>query len=322
MSGTSTSDSTVLRTEPNGGAVPPLASRRSLDLLAYGLMLLLCVIWGFQQIAIKLTVVDMTPVMQLATRFAGSAAIFRVLVLAREGVGAFGDGTLRSGLVVGVLFAFEFLLLAEGLKYTSAAHAVVFLYTAPVFSALGLQFLPEERLSPVQWLGIAIALCGISIAFLGQSQKGTVALLPGDALALAAGMSWGLGAVVLRRSRLAAADATKTVFYQVTTAALVLGIYASATGQQHFAATSRVALSIVFQTLGVAVLSYFAWFWLLRHYLTSRLMLLALMTPLFGVMFGYVVLREEISPRFGIGTGLVLAGIAVVQGAQLIRARY
>lgn len=50
---------------------------------------------------------------------------------------------------------------------------VVFLYTAPIFAALGLHWrLPAERLAPLQWLGIALAFCGIVIA-LFRSWVGT-----------------------------------------------------------------------------------------------------------------------------------------------------
>jgi drug/metabolite transporter (DMT)-like permease len=59
------------------------------------------------------------------------------------------------------------------------------------------------------------------------------------------------------------------------------------------------------------------WFWLLRHYFTSRLMLLSLMTPLFGVVFGALLLKDPIELRFALGAALVLAGILVVNAKQL-----
>ena len=295
--------------------VPP--ARRPLDALAYGLMLLLCFTWGFQQVAVKLTVPDMPPVLQLATRFAGSALIFAIIVAWKEGARTFADGTVRAGLLVGTLFALEFLFVAESLKYTTAAHAVVFLYTAPVFSALGLQFLPEERLAPVQWAGIGLALLGIALAFLNYAGRPDATLF----LGLMAGIIWGASTVALRRTKLAGAMATKTVAYQVAMAALLLGLYAYATGQFHATATPRLAASLAFQTFGIAVLSYLGWFWLLRHYLTSRLMLLALMTPLFGVVLGALVLNDPIDARFATGTLLVLAGIIVVNGFELLKSR-
>ena len=62
-------------------------------------MLLLCLIWGLQQVAIKVTVPDMAPAMQLATRFGLSAAMFCVLIVARDGWKTFRDGTLASGAI-------------------------------------------------------------------------------------------------------------------------------------------------------------------------------------------------------------------------------
>ena len=83
---------------------------------------------------------------------------------------------------------------------------------------------------------------------------------------------------------------------------------------------TTLAASLAFQTFGIAVLSYLGWFWLLRHYLTSRLMLLALMTPLFGVAAGAIALGEPVEPRFGVGAALVLGGILIVN-ARLLRTR-
>jgi drug/metabolite transporter (DMT)-like permease len=71
-------------------------------------------------------------------------------------------------------------------------------------------------------------------------------------------------------------------------------------------------LSLIFQTLVIAISSYLVWFWLLRRYLTSRLMLLSLLTPLFGVLFGAVLLRDPIDLRFALGAALVLTGVLIV----------
>jgi drug/metabolite transporter (DMT)-like permease len=67
-----------------------------------------------------------------------------------------------------------------------------------------------------------------------------------------------------------------------------------------------------FQTIFIAIASYLIWFWLLRHYLTSRLMLMTLLTPLLGVLFGVLLLNDPIETRFAIGTALVLGGVLIV----------
>jgi drug/metabolite transporter (DMT)-like permease len=289
-----------------------LILRRPLDLRAVTLVLMLCVVWGVQQVAMKGVATRAAPVMQLAIRFAGASVFFGIWVLFREGRRAFSDGTLPSGLLLGLMFSLEFIFAGQALAHTTAAHSIVFLYTAPIFTALGLQFLPEERLSRLQWAGIGVAFFGIVVAFLGFTARPFVELLTGDLLALLGGVSWGFSNVVLRRGRVGGAATAKTVLYQVATATLLLGAFAAATGQTQVELSLMTILSLIFQTLIIAISSYLVWFWLLRHYLTSRLMLLSLMTPLFGVLFGAFLLGDLIDLRFAVGALFVLMGVLIV----------
>jgi drug/metabolite transporter (DMT)-like permease len=291
--------------------------RRPLDPLAATLVLILCAVWGFQQVAIKDVAAQAAPVMQLAIRFGGASIFFGLWVIISEGRRAFSDGTLPSGLLLGLMFSLEFVFAGQALLHTTAAHSVVFLYTAPIFTALGLQFLPEEAMSRLQWAGIGVAFFGIAIAFLSFGGPPAVELLSGDLLALLGGASWGLTNVVLRRGRVGSASTAKTVLYQVATAGLLLGAFAVATGQTQVQLSTMTVLSLVFQTLIIAIASYLAWFWLLRRYLTSRLMLLSLLTPIFGVLFGAALLGDPVDLRFGLGALLVLMGVLIVN-LQLI----
>ena len=294
-------------------------TRQPIDLRAVTLMLMLCVVWGIQQSVMKIIIADVAPVMQLAIRFGGAAIFFGILVLVREGGKAFSDGTLRSGVVLGVLFSVEFIFAGEALRHTSASHTIIFLYTSPIFTALGLQYLPEEHLDGVHWLGIALAFCGIIVAFFGHSDAAIGEIILGDTLALLGGVCWGLSNVALRRGRVGNASTAKTVLYQVGIATLILGAYAVMTHQTSLQLTSAAVWSLLFQTLIISIASYLLWFWLLRHYLTSRLALLGLMTPLFGVIFAYLLLSDRIEPRFALGSMLVLAGVLTVNTPRRTR---
>jgi drug/metabolite transporter (DMT)-like permease len=304
---------------PAGPSTPPPPTRRHLDARAVALVLVLCVVWGGQQVVMKSVADDIAPVMQLSIRFACAALFFGVLVAVREGHRAFTDGTLPSGLLLGLMFSLEFVLLGQALAHTTAAHAVVFLYTAPIFTALGLQFLPDERLGGAQWVGIAAAFMGIVVAFLGPGNRPVTELMVGDFLALLAGAAWGLSNVVLRRGRVGGAATVKTVLYQVGLAGPLLFAFAAATEQTRVVPSVAALLALLVQTLIVAISSYLVWFWLLRRYLTSRLMLLTLLTPLFGVVFGAMILRDPIDLRFALGSFLVLTGILIVNGQVILR---
>ncbi|MFF7399052.1 DMT family transporter [Achromobacter sp. NPDC008082] len=292
-------------------------------------MLALCVCWGFQQIAIKLVAGDIAPIMQIGLRSTFAALVLAVVVGRAEGGRAFRDGTALPGLIVGLLFAGEFLFVAQGLLYTTASHMSVFLYTAPIFAALGLHWLlPEERMQPLQWLGVAVAFGGIGVAFLGGGSGSDAAggraadginMLLGDAMGLAAGLLWGATTVAIRKTSLSEAAPSKTLFYQMAVASVVLLAYAALTGQHGIRYTQAAVLSVAFQAVVVALSSYLAWFWLLRRYLASRLSILSFMTPLFGVSFGVLILDEPLDRHFVLGAVMVLAGITLVSGAGLLR---
>lgn len=281
-------------------------------------MVLLCLIWGGQQVAMKAVAGDIAPVMQVAVRSGVAAAlvwltgkwIMRELWLPRV--------WYRSGLVVAVLFAGEFLFIAQGLRWTSASHMAVFLYTAPLFAAIGLHLrLPEERLSAIQWLGMSLAFAGIAITFLmprdGTAiQSANAHSLLGDLLGLCAGATWGFTTVAVRTSRLSEAPATQTLFYQLAGAFLVLLPLSLLTGQSAMIFSTDAVASLLFQTLIVSVASYLIWFWMLRRYLAARLGVLAFMSPLFGVLLGYLWLAERTSFGFLLGAGLTIVGLLVV----------
>lgn len=289
-----------------------------------GTMLLLCALWGTQQVVIKITARDVGPVMQATLRSALSALFVGAFVLWRGDGAAFRRGTARAGLLVGLLFGGEFLFIAEALRLTSASHVSVFLYTAPVFAALGLHLLlPPERLRPVQWAGIAIAFGGILVTFAGGLLHADLdaRTLGGDLLAVMGGLTWGATTVAIRASSLSNAPASQTLLYQLALGFLVQAAYAVVTGQAaQVTMTSLAWASLLLQGLIVSFLSYLAWFWLLRKYLATRLSAFSLLTPVFGVAAGVLLLGDPLDVRFAAGATLVLLGIAVVSGGYLFRA--
>jgi drug/metabolite transporter (DMT)-like permease len=282
-------------------------------------MVLLCALWGLQQVLIKAAAPDVAPIMQVALRSGVSAALVAAWARWRgEPLHLLGP-TLRPGLLAGVLFAAEFLFVAEGLRHTAASHMAVFLYTSPVFTALGLHFtIRAERLSRLQWAGILTAFSGIAVAFGGGLLAGRIApgILLGDLLGVAAGAAWGASTVVVRRSSLSEAPPARTLQYQLVVGFLLLLTGAALTGQAGRVSSTPVAWgSVLFQGVVISFASYLAWFWLLRRYLASRIAVFSFMTPLFGVTFGVLLLGEPLTPSFAGGAILVLTGITVVSVA-------
>jgi drug/metabolite transporter (DMT)-like permease len=288
-----------------------------LDGRASATMLLLCLIWSLQQISLKAAAPEASPMLMVALRSLIATALLLMLMRRRgEGLGA---GRWRPGMVAGGLFGLEYLLVSEALRLTAAGHVVVFLYTSPLFAAVGLHLrLPAERLSGRAMAGIGLAFAGIALTFLGGSDAASAggsaasASLLGDALALLAGAAWGATTVTIRCSSLAEAPATETLLYQLVGAFALLLPAAALTGRWHFDLTPSVAAHLAFQSLVVSFASFLTWCWLLRTYLASRLGVFAFVTPLFGLLLGALLLGEALEPAFLAGSALVLAGIALV----------
>ncbi|WP_233864544.1 DMT family transporter [Paraburkholderia adhaesiva] len=296
-------------------------ARRAPDSQAVILMIMLCAIWGLQQVAIKSTNVALPPVFQAGLRSAIAAVLVWGWASARGTPLFRNDGTLAAGLLAGVLFAGEFVCIFLGLSMTSASRMAVFLYTAPCFTALGLHwFTPGEHMRRTQWIGVMVAFAGMALAFAdGFARNGTADThamltgLAGDALGVLGGALWAATTVVVRTSTLARVSASKTLFYQLSVSGIVLLALAAGIGQIEVRTVTPLALmALGYQAVVVAFASYLAWFWLLTRYMASRLSVFSFLTPLFGVTFGVLLLGESFSYRFLAAALLVLSGIVLV----------
>lgn len=293
--------------------------RTELDRLAVGLMVVLCTIWGLQQVIVKVANAGISPIFQAGLRSIG--AFLLVLLWARLRGVRLGehDGTWWPGMLAGLLFAGEFALIYVGLEYTDASRGVIFLYTAPFIVALGaIWLLPNERMRRVQWIGMVLAFAGVVVLFGDNLKRGPDQAWIGDLMILLAAVLWAATTLVVKASRLATASPEKTLLYQLGVSALVLPLLAWLLGEPGvFAPTPMVWASLAFQILVVASSSYLAWFWLVRHYPATRLSSFSFLTPVMGVLAGVVLLGEALTA--GVVAALTLVGLGIWMANALRR---
>jgi drug/metabolite transporter (DMT)-like permease len=287
-----------------------------LDSLAVSSLLACCLFWGLQQILIKTTVGEVPPLWQASIRFIGATALLGVWCTVR-GVKLFErDGTLRAGLLAGALFAAEFSCIYLGLRDTTASRLTVFVYTSPFVVALVMPRISRaETLGRIQWIGLFIAFAAVAVAFSEGFLGGATTLrqLRGDALALAAGILWGLTTIVIRATKMAAISAEKTLFYQVAVTAVAAPLLSLALGETWSLRYSTYAWgSIAAQTAIGAFASYLAWMWLLRHYPATRMASFTFLTPVFALVFGVALLHEPLTLQLVLALAGVAAGIVLV----------
>ena len=299
-----------------------VAAARPLDLAAAAVVVGLCVSWGGNQVAVKLALPDIPPLIQGVVRSAAAALIVLAWVRRRGVRLSARDGTLRSGTAAGLLFALEFILLYRGLLLTTASRAALLLYTAPLFVALGaFWLLPAERFGTVQWLGLMLAFGGIATALGVPQSIGGASTLFGDLLIIAAAVAWGATTLVIKATALARAPFEKTLLYQLVVSAPLMGIAAAVFGEHPSATPSAVALgALVYQTVWVVGISYLVWFALITRYSASRLAAFTFLTPVFGVAAGHLVLGEPLTPSFLLALLLVASGLVLVNHPATSRA--
>ena len=286
---------------------------RPLTAGAVALMLMLCLTWGFNQIAIKLVMRDIPPFLQATIR-SGVALVVIMLVASLRGTKLFErDGTLRAGLFAGVLFSLEFILIYRGLQLTSASRAVVFLYTAPFFVALGAYRLLGERLRAMQWAGLALSFAGVACA-IGVPQANVDApVLLGDLMLVGGAVMWAGTTLVVKASPLVKAPAEKALSYQVAVSIPILGIAAMLSGETLSRVPGGLTLILMaWQSIWVVGLTFLLWFGLVKTYSASKLSAFTFITPLFGVAAGYFIMHDTLTPAFGAAALLVIAGLYLV----------
>jgi drug/metabolite transporter (DMT)-like permease len=287
---------------------------RPLDPLAIALTVALCLIWGFNQVAVKLAIHDIPPLIQCVIR----SVVATVLVLAWtqfRGIPLFKrDGTLLAGIIAGVLFALEFLLIYRGLLYTTATRAVLFLYTAPFLVVLGARWLVKgDHFHLMQWFGMALSFAGIVIAFGLPTPAADPHQMLGDVMMVGAAVAWAATTLVIKVSRLNQVSSEKTMLYQLVVSVPLLAAGVLVFGEHIDAMPSAVALgALAYQAVWVVCVTYMAWFALIVRYSASRLSSFTFLTPLFGVVAGHMVLNEPLSPPFALAVALVAIGLVLV----------
>ena len=290
--------------------------KHQLDLFAVASLVLCCFLWGLNQVAAKAVLTEVPPLWQAGVRSAGAAVLVYVWSRARRIPLFERDATLPGGLLAGILFAAEFLCIFVGLQFTTASRMVVFIYISPFVVALGMPLISRaERLRPVQVAGLGLAFAGVAWAFaegFSQPAAGPQQWL-GDGLGVLAGLLWGATTLAIRGTRLGSASAEKTLLYQLVLTGVLLIAAAALAGPPLPHRLSALAwASMGFQAVVVSFASYLLWFWLMRHYPATRLASFTMLTPVFGLLLGALLLAEPVTTRLLIGLATVAAGIWLV----------
>lgn len=290
------------------------------------LLMLVCFLWGANVVSIRISNQGIPPLLAATLRSVAGAWLLWLYAKRRGEILLFDRGERVHGVVIGCLFGLDFLFLYWGIAFTTASRSVIFLYTHPLWVALGAHFLLQgDRLNLLKGMGLILAFAGILAVFSAGSPMLPSLHWVGDLMEVAAAIFWAATTLYIKKM----VQERKVSHYQTLYAQLFYSIPLLGLGSILFERdrsldlTPMVAVAFAYQCLAVAFFSYILWFWMIMKYPVSKLAAFTFLAPLFGVLLGALLLSEPVTPLVWLGMGLVGAGIYLVNrpsGSSLSRA--
>ncbi|WP_340107856.1 DMT family transporter [Pikeienuella sp. HZG-20] len=288
-----------------------------IDLLGGVVLVVLSAGFGLNQALVKLVNVGFAPIFQAGLRSAVAfipVLLFALLIRRRLSV---SDGSLGPGLVCGLLFSAEFILVFQSLDFTTVSRVSILFYTMPVWLTFAAHFLiPNERMTSVKAIGLALAVGGVALAFLGKEESAGELALIGDLMSLVAAMFWAAIALVARTTTLSRSTPEMQLLYQLAVSAPLLLAIAVLTGETLREPTAFHLGVLGFQGIVIAAGGLLTWFWVLSIYPASNMASFGFLSPVFGVFFGWLIFDDPITFRLLGALLLVGAGIVLVNHRQ------
>jgi len=281
------------------------------------MLLLLAGVWGASYLFIKVAVDEIEPAPMMAFRTLLAAAVLLAYVAWRFGRTRAGEelrAAWRHCLVLGILnAAVPFWLIAWGEQHIDSGLAAVVQASVPIFNALlVLRFLPHERLSGTRALGLAIGIVGVAVVTGIHPDGGNLAILGALAVVLSS-LSYA-GAGVYGQRAVSGTAGPVLAAGSMLVGGLILtpfALFQLPTSVPSLEATASVlALSLLGTALAQLVL-----FRMLALHGSARLSLVTYLMPGFALVYGALILDEELTFWTLGGLALILGGVALASGA-------
>lgn len=288
-----------------------------IDFKAFLMMVLLTLLWGLNYSAIKVSNLGFSPIFNSLLRSC-IASFFGILYCIRIGRPLFHrDFRLFHGFVIGFLFGAEFVCIYLGMLYTDSSRAGIFINFSPFVVAILAHILLKEKLGLQKLIGLILAFLGVYFVFLGKPKYYKESMLIGDILELVAAFLWGLTTVYIKKYLAERVDPINTFLYQLCLSIPVILIFSLAIEEKWVIDIKLIyVLSLLYSSIVVAFLSYLAWFKLIHVYPVSDLSVFTFLSPVFGVIFGSLILGEELTPYLALGVSLVSLGIILTNARR------
>ena len=295
-------------------SLPLTDERRPLSAKAGVFALTLSTMWAGNPVANKAGLAEAGPLRLGYLRFILGAIVVLIYAIAtKQSFRILRHEWMPLGLL-GVLFTVQLAFMNVGQDYTTAGHAVVVTTTFPLWTGVFAHFfVPGDRMSRSRTFGTLIAYSGVVAVFYKGIADSSSEFLIGDLLLLVSAMLLGGRQVFL--SQLGQGIAQHKLLMAQSVFGITTFVIASLIfeGDEAFTVTTRLVVALLYTGVLIAGLGFIGQTWLLKRYLPSRVTVLSLSQPIFGVLFSWWILGESIGGELYIGAVLVVIGSALAQ---------
>ena len=281
------------------------------------LLTVVAAIWGASYLFIKVAVDEVEPSAMMFFRLVLASAVLVPLIVWRLGsrdavaeVRATGWRSFGVGLLNAAL---PFTLIAWGEKHIDSGIAAIANASVPIFVVLlALRFNPSERVRGLRLAGILVGLVGVGV-LTGLHPEGGWLAVAGTLAVVVASLSYaGANHFVQHNYSQTAPLVTTTI--SVTTGAVILLPFALLQLPDELPSWEAIGSIVALGVLATAVALLF-FYRMLNLYGAARSSLVTYLLPPTALVYGVLILDEEITLNAALGLVLILAGVALGSGA-------
>ncbi len=282
-----------------------------------GSLLFTVVLWGGNNAGTEWLVMSWPPVFTGSIRFLAAGILLLALLRFTAFLGPFQPLTpelrrqlwLRGGLTLAVyIAAFNW-----ALRFTSAAHVVLYLGASPVWALLW-EEKPGRKWASLRCYGAALlTLTGVTV-LLWPALTAVKMNLLGEVLGVIASILWAAFGRQVRdlSAHLAGTEVAAHTMWRAGVWLLPVAVVELAL--LGFSVNGRQAGVLAFCIVFGGVVSYALWNSALRHWRNSQVMLFSNLLPLSTAVWVYYFLGEPVTHTFWAAMALVIAGVVLGQG--------
>ena len=268
---------------------------------------------GINQALIKITNEGIDPIFSAGIRSLIAMLFLLVWMIVSRKPIEIKAGTTLLGILTGLIFALEFLLLYIALDLTTVVRSSIIFYSMPVWLSIISHFwFRNDKLTKIKSLGLILSVTGVTWAILSNSYSTGYGNIIGDLLALAASILWALIAIISKGTKFSTLSAEMQLLWMLAISFPVLTLLSLSSDSLLRDFKDYHAMILLFQSSIVVAGGFVFWFWLLSIYPASGVASFAFLAPICGIFFGFIILKETINKSFLFSALLVIVGIFLV----------